>query len=63
MTSVLRALIADDRGVALPEYALTLALFSVAALLALAGVAVAASAAFTNSSAAMQTYTIGTPPP
>lgn len=59
----LRALFADECGVALPEYALALALLGIAALAGLAGVALASSAAFGTSSTAMQTYTTGTPPP
>jgi Flp pilus assembly pilin Flp len=58
----LRALLRDDSAVALPEYALALALISIGAMLALAGVALAGSAAFTTSSNAMQTYNAATPP-
>lgn len=59
----LRTLLRDEEGVALPEYALALALLAIGSSLALAGVAVAASATWTNSSTAMQTYLAGTPPP
>ena len=59
----LRCLLADEAGVALPEYALPLALIELGAMTALAGVAVACSTAWSNSSTALQTYTTGTPPP
>lgn len=60
---VLRSLLADDRGVALAEYALVLALISLGSMIALLGVAVACSAAWSNTSTAMQTYATGSPPP
>ncbi len=58
-----RCLLADEAGVALPEYALALALIGLGAITALVGVAVACSTTWSNSSAALQTYTLGTPPP
>lgn len=57
-----RTLLSDERGVALPEYALALALISIGAMVALAGVAVACSVTFGNTTSAMQTFTTGTPP-
>jgi Flp pilus assembly pilin Flp len=59
----LRSLLIDEEGVALPEYALALALISLGAAMALAGVATACSVAWANTSTAMQTYSVGTPPP
>ncbi len=59
----MRRLLADEAGVALPEYALALALIGLGAMTALAGVAVACSTAWSTSSAALQAYTTGTPPP
>lgn len=63
MVRALRSLLRDELGVALPEYALALALISIGCMLALAGVALASSAAFNNSSNGLQTYVTGTPPP
>jgi Flp pilus assembly pilin Flp len=63
MLRALRSVLKDDAGVALPEYALALALISIGCMLALAGVALASSAAFNNSSNGLQTYITGTPPP
>jgi Flp pilus assembly pilin Flp len=59
----LRALFGDESGVALAEYALVLALISLGSMIALAGVALACSTTWSNSSSAMQTYSSGTPPP
>ena len=58
-----RSLIRADEGVALAEYALVLALIALGSMIALAGVAVACSTTWTNSSTAMQTYSTGSPPP
>lgn len=63
MLRALRVLLRDETGVVLPEYALALALISIGCMLALAGVAIASSAAFNNSSNGLQTYITGTPPP
>jgi Flp pilus assembly pilin Flp len=59
----LRSLLTDDGGVALPEYALVLALLSLVAIAALAAMAVAASGAFNEGTNGMQSYNTGTPPP
>lgn len=59
----LRSFLSDDEGVALPEYALVLALLSLIAVVALAAMAVAASGAFNEGTAGMQSYNTGTPPP
>jgi Flp pilus assembly pilin Flp len=59
---LVRALLSDERGVAFPEYALALALISLGAATALAGVAVACSVAFGNTTTAMQTFTASAPP-
>ncbi len=58
-----RSLLADDRGVALPEYALALALLGIAGIAGLTFVALASSSAFGHSTTGLQTYTTGTPPP
>lgn len=60
--NVLRSLIRDESGVALTEYALALALIGVAAILALAGIAVACSTTFNDTSSSMQTFTTNSPP-
>ncbi len=62
MTRLVRALLSDERGVALPEYALALALISIGAMVALAGVAVACSVTFGNTTTAMQNFTSAAPP-
>ncbi len=59
----LQSLLKDDRGTALAEYALVLALIALGSMMAMAGVALACSTTWTNSSNALQTYVNGTPPP
>jgi len=59
----LRSLFWAEEGVALAEYALVLGLIAIGSMIALAGVAVACSATWSNSSSAMQTYSTGSPPP
>ncbi len=60
---LLRALLTDESGGTLHEYALALVLIAIGSMVALGGMAIAASSAFNGSSTAMQTYANATPVP
>lgn len=59
----MRALLADECGGTLHEYGLALVLIAVGSMVALGGMAIAASSSFNNSSTAMQTYANASPVP